>query len=458
LRNYYSDEKIVRGQEAIEAKLEELTISGIKPGLLGINELLRCLGYPHKDLSVIHVAGTNGKGSVCAMLESCLREAGFHVGLYTSPHLARYNERIRVDDELISDEQLLGLFDEIKAILPELQASIGKKPTFFEVLTAAAFLWFKRQDTDIVVLETGMGGRFDSTNVFNDPLVTIITSISMDHERYFGSSILRIGFEKAGIIKKGAPLVTSCDNREALEVIKGEFEAIQGDAARTPLIDIWETCRWETKGLGAKGQEVSVRSETRSYDKLYLPLSGRYQCANLACVITAWERLRTRLPEGAADRLTDTALRQGLARVAWPCRLESVQERPTVVLDGSHNPDGIRQSAIWLAGERERYDKVILVMGRVDDKDRLSAAAELDGMVSKVIITKPLSSRAGHWDELAKGFKLIGKDNVLFIEDCHEAINTAIEMASENDMVFCTGSLSLIGQVRKNWEGLFERE
>ena len=457
MKDYYNDESVVKGQEAIVAKLEALTVTGIKPGLLGINELLRCLGDPHKGLSVIHVAGTNGKGSVCAMLDSCLREAGFRVGLYTSPHLARYNERIRVNGELISDEDMLGLLDEVEAVLPELQRAIGKKPTFFEVLTAIAFMWCERSDIDILVLETGMGGRFDSTNVFDDPLVTVITSISMDHERYFGSDILRIAFEKAGIIKKGAPLVTSCDHREAFEVIKEEFWNIQTDAGLAPLINIWDDCAWEAKSFGAKGQEISLKTGTRSYENFFLPLSGQYQCSNMACVVVAWERLKTRLPEDKAARLTDEALRRGLSLVQWPCRLELVQENPTVVLDGSHNPDGIRKSAEWLARERERFDKIILVMGMVDDKDRLSAAAELDGMVSDIIITKPLSSRAAHWDELAKGFKIFGEDKVIFIEDCHQAIKKAIEMAGSNDMVFCTGSLYLIGEVRKNWEGLFEQ-
>ncbi len=456
MKNLFTEESIIKGQEAIESRFARMCEYGIKPGLLGINALLRYLGDPHKGMRVVHVAGTNGKGSVCAMLDSCLREAGFRTGLYTSPHMARYNERIRVDGRLISDDELLGLFDEIEAIMPDVVAFLGKKPTFFEVETAAAFMWFKRCNADIVVLETGMGGRYDSTNVIDDPLLTIITSISMDHERYFGSDIAHIAMEKAGIIKKGSMLVTSCDNEKAFGIIKGEYESIQDNPACPPLINIWHACEWEAKSFGAKGQEVSVRTLTGYYDKLFLPLSGQYQCSNLACVVAGWEYLRTKLEGADADKLTDEALRNGLAKVFWPCRLELVQENPTVVIDGSHNPDGIRKSAEWLAGVRDAYDNVILLMGMVDDKDRLSAAAELDGMASKLVITKPLSTRSVRWEEMAKGFKLIKEDQISFIEDCHQALRAAIDMAGAKDLVFCTGSLYLVGELRKNWDGLFD--
>ena len=446
-----------------EEALDKVSVRGIKPGLQGITELLGLLGDPHKGLKVIHVAGTNGKGSICAMLERCLREAGLRTGLYSSPHMMDYNERFQINGKVISDADIMALLGEAGEAAKQAAKVLGQLPTPFEVMTAIAFLWFAREKVDIVVLETGMGGRFDSTNVFPDPVLTIITSISMDHEAYLGDSIAKIAWEKAGIIKAGAPLVTSCDNEEAFEVIRREFEEVQNgltegagktDAAPR-LARVWDECSWETEGKSLFGQRVNLKTPLRSYDKLDLTLSGDYQCSNLACVVLAWEYLasegRKAVPLLSPDRITEENLRKGLASVKWPCRLELVQEKPAVVLDGSHNPDGIRKLADWLTEHRERFDNVVLVMGMVEDKDRLGAAKELDGLVSRVIITKPLSDRAGHWQGLAEGFRKVPEEKVEFVEDCHQAVKKAVGLAGAGDLVLCTGSFYLVGEMRRNW-------
>ena len=449
---------------SFEEAIGKVSTRGIKPGLLGITELLRQLGDPHKDLEVIHVAGTNGKGSVCAMLERCLREAGFRTGLYSSPHMMDYNERFRVDGKMISDEAIMDLLREAGEAAKRTEEAIDKLPTEFEVLTAMALLWFAREQADIVILETGMGGRFDATNIFPKPLVTIITSISMDHEAYLGDTIAKIAWEKAGIIKAGVPLITSCDNEEAFAVIRREFEEVQESAGKESdgggparLTRIWEGCRWETRSLGLSGQMVNLITAAGVYEDVRLSLPGDYQSANLACVVLAWEFLASagfkRAPALDPALLTEEALRKGLANVKWPCRLELVQEKPAVVLDGSHNPDGLRQLSVWLAGQRGQYDQVLLVMGMVEDKDRLHAAMQLDGLVSRVIITKPLSDRAGRWQGLAEGFRRTAADKVEFIEDCHQAVKKAIGLAGDNDLVLCTGSFYLVGELRKNWIG-----
>ena len=426
---------------------------GMKPGMEVIRELLRQLDNPHEHLAVIHVAGTNGKGSVCAMLERCLREAGLRTGLYTSPHMMVYNERFRLDGAMIGDDELAALLTDVEAAVRQTEEALGERPKEFEILTAMAFLWFFRQKVDVLVLETGMGGRYDATNVSAKPLLTIITSISMDHEAYLGHTLALIAGEKAGIIKAGVSLVTSCDAPEALDVIQQVFGEVQKDLPEPQLLRSPELCRWETKGLGLAGQEIDLHTRERDYDALFLPLPGQYQGANLACMVVAWEYLAgEQSPLG--DRragLTEEALRAGLASMGWPCRLEMVQDRPVVVLDGSHNPDGMRQSVHWLSAERENYDRVILVMGMLEDKERLEAAGLLDGLVSRVVITKPLSDRAGHWQGLAAGFRRMLPEQVEFIEDCHEAVGKAIRMAGENDLVFCTGSLYLVGELRKNW-------
>ena len=426
---------------------------GMKPGMEVIRELLRQLGNPHENLAVIHVAGTNGKGSVCAMLERCLREAGLRTGLYTSPHMMVYNERFRVDGAMIGDGELMALLTDVEDAAQQTEEVLGERPKEFEILTAMAFLWFFRQKVDVLVLETGMGGRFDATNVSEKPLLTIITSISMDHEAYLGHTLALIAGEKAGIIKAGVSLVTSCDAPEALDVIRQNFDEVQEGLTGPVLLYSQEACRWETRGLGLAGQEIGLRTPERAYDALFLPLPGQYQGANLACMVMAWEYLAgEQSPLGhRRTELTEETLRTGLASMGWPCRLEMVQVKPVVVLDGSHNPDGMRQSALWLAEERGNYERVVLVMGMLEDKERLEAAALLDGLVSRVIITKPLSDRAGRWQGLADGFKSMTPDCVEFIEDCHEAVSKAIRMVGENDLVFCTGSLYLVGELRKNW-------
>ena len=432
--------------EAIESSYS----GGIKPGLTVITELLRQLGDPQKDPAVIHVAGTNGKGSVCAMLERCLREAGIRTGLYTSPHMMDYNERFRIDGEMIRDATLMELLDEVGEAAKRTEEAVGVRPTIFEVLTAMGFLWFSREKVEALVLETGMGGRYDATNVVPAPVLTMITNISMDHEAFLGDTLAKIAGEKAGIIKAGTPLITACDAPEAFEVIRQEFEEVQKGSPNTRFIRMQDECRWDAESLGLAGQTVNLKTPVRDYEDVFLRLSGQYQCANLACVALAWELL-AETEAFAPERLTVEALRRGFASVGWPCRLELVQEKPAVVLDGSHNPDGLRKLAAWLSGYRREYDKILLVMGMVEDKDRLSAAGQLDGLVSRVIITKPLTARAGNWKELARGFRSIPETNVEFIEDCHQAVKTAIGLAGENDLVLCTGSFYLVGELRKNW-------
>jgi dihydrofolate synthase/folylpolyglutamate synthase len=373
-----------------------------------------------------------------------------------------YNERFMINGRMISDETLLALLEEAGAAAKRVEGSLGKLPTEVEVLTAMAFLWFVREKADIVVLEVGMGGRFDSTNIFPAPLATVITSISMDHEAYLGNDITKIAWEKAGIIKPGAALITSCDNEEAFAVIQREFEDIQKEAQpnalkdRTPpLIRVWDECEWDTDDRGLSGQTVDVASPYRTYKGLELSLSGTYQCANLADVVSVWDYLAKEgfraAPGLDHGRLTEENLRKGLASVKWPCRLELVQDKPAVILDGSHNPDGIRKLADWLSAHRGQFDRVLLVMGMVEDKDRLTAVGHLDGLISRVIITKPLSDRAGRWQGLAEGFEKVPAENVEFVEDCHQAVKKAIGLAGERDLVLCTGSFYLVGELRRNW-------
>jgi dihydrofolate synthase/folylpolyglutamate synthase len=474
--------------EPFGAALDRVSAHGIEPGLAVTAELLRQLGNPQTNQRIIHIAGTNGKGSVSAMLERCLREAGYKTGLYTSPHIIRYNERFRLGGRLATDGELLTLLATATAAAERVERALGKRPTQFEMLTAMAFLWLSQEKAEVAILETGMGGRFDATNIITRPLLTIITNVSLDHEQFLGDTIPAIAREKAGIIKAGAPLVCAAGDPAAMAIIKATFAAAQaaavgasaggaspdeassggaslGDASPggvrpneassggvnpraagpAPLLaSVWEECSWTTTSLGLDGQIVNLSTPGDTYPDLSLPLAGQHQCVNLACVVRAWEILSPVLPG-----LGREALYRGVAAVRWPCRLEKVQEDPAVVLDGSHNPDGIRHLALWLSENRAAYQKVILVMGMVADKDRLAAAGYLDGLVSQVIITKPLSDRAGDWRALAEGFRVSGQAE--YIEDCLAALDVAMGRAVKGDLVLCTGSFYLVGELRQKW-------
>ncbi|MDR0469665.1 MAG: hypothetical protein LBH09_06790, partial [Peptococcaceae bacterium] len=265
----------------------------------------------------------------------------------------------------------------------------------------------------------------------------------------------KIAWEKAGIIKEGVSLITACDDRDALQVIQKEFNDVQGEGSSAGLWQARGKCHWKTRSLGLAGQIVDLATPSQYYENIELPLPGQYQCVNLACAALTWELLvKSYFPAlnmFSQRKLMKETLQKGITSVSWPCRLELVQEKPDVVLDGSHNPDGLRHLAVWLSEHRHLYRQVLLVMGMVQDKDRLSAAKHLNGLVSQVIITKPLSDRAGAWEGLAEGFDKSKTENVEFIEDCHQAVQKAIELAGECDLVLCTGSFFLVGELRKNW-------
>ncbi|MEA4893015.1 MAG: folylpolyglutamate synthase/dihydrofolate synthase family protein [Peptococcaceae bacterium] len=428
---------------AFEETLARVSSFGIKPGLLVIRALLEELGNPQAGLKAIHITGTNGKGSVSAMLESVLRRSGYRTGLFTSPHLISYRERFRVNGQMAEYGVLLELLAETAAAARQVAEKTGSRPTEFELLTAVGFLYFRRMQTQVLILEVGMGGRYDSTNVIPDPLLTIITNVTLDHENFLGHSVKEIAWEKAGIIKEGVPLIWAGKDAGALAVI----EEVRQQAKGGPICDAAKECVWQSRPLGLLGQEIDIVTPEGTYPAVRLPLNGPYQGVNLAAVLRALEVLRPKLPG-----ISRESIYRGLAAVRWPCRLELVQQLPAVILDGSHNPDGIRWLAQWLKEQKPAFDRVILVMGMVADKDRLTAARYLDGLAESVIITKPLSSRAGSWEELARGFQQNAGTGVLLEEDCHKALERALGQANPKDLVLCTGSFYLVGELRKNWK------
>ncbi len=345
-----------------------------KPGLERIGELCKRLGYPQKELKFVHVAGTNGKGSFCSMLSSVLREAGCNVGLYTSPFITVFNERMQINGENISNDELIELTELIRPIAD----SMEDKPTEFELITALAFEYFRRHKCDVVVLEAGMGGRLDSTNIIESSLLSVITGIALDHTAFLGDTTEKIAKEKAGIIKSGCPVLFGGYNDSAEEVISETAKA-QGSkyfATRQKKINVT---------LFTLGGSTFDYGEHKDME---ISLLGEYQPRNAANVICAVDILRERGLE-----ISDAALRQGLKKARWHARFEVLADSPLVIFDGAHNPEGIA-SAVKSIKLYFGDEKVYLLTGVLRDKDYTAIANDLATVAEKAFTVTPPSPRA----------------------------------------------------------------
>jgi dihydrofolate synthase/folylpolyglutamate synthase len=405
--------------------------------LQNITRLSSRLGNPHRASPCVHIAGTNGKGSTAALLESILRAAGFRTGLYTSPHLVRINERIRVNGQEISDADFAAVFTRVQAFIEELLASgvLAAHPTYFECVTAMAFEHFARDHVEFAVYEVGMGGRLDSTNIV-EPVVALITPIDFDHEDYLGHSLDLIAREKAGIIKPGAIVVSAAGRPEAAAVIRE-----QARAQHARLIEIAQDYRIEN--LAATPRSSRAVLATAGGDWLLeveLLLAGRYQLQNALAAAAAARLLAER-----GFRIGDAAIARGLATTRWPGRLEQVAERPAVFLDGTHNPAGARELvAFW----REQFAgrRIHLVYGAMRDKAVDEIAGLLFPEAATVIITAPRQPRAISADVLAEMTRHLAP-RLEVVAQPESALERAIELAAADDLVFVTGSLYLVGDL-----------
>jgi dihydrofolate synthase/folylpolyglutamate synthase len=409
--------------------------------LRNISALAEHLGRPHCARPCVHVAGTNGKGSTAAMLESILRAAGFATGLYTSPHLERINERIRLDGREISDEDFAASFTRIAEAIEILMASgaLPAHPTYFECLTAMAFESFARHATDFAVYEVGMGGRLDATNIV-EPEVAVITEIDFDHENYLGHSIEEIAAEKAGIIKPGGWVVSAARREEARAVIARRAAALDARLIEVDLAYRVEDLRAES---GCYRAVVAAIHSNRKIP-LEVPLAGRFQLRNAVTALGA-----ARLLSQRGFPVDDAAIARGIASVRWPGRLERVASRPAVYLDGTHNPAGARELlAFWeehFAGRR-----IFLVYGAVRDKAVDEIAGLLFPRAEAVILTEPRQPRAISAALLERMTAHLTKTFAVY-PDPALALEHAIELAGPDDAVFATGSLYLVGDLRSYW-------
>jgi len=353
---------------------------GIRPGLESTRALLRVLGDPQEGLAAVHIAGTNGKGSVAAMMDSVLMAAGYRTGLYTSPHLSVFNERIRVSGSVIPDGDLSRIAARVLEAAEVVRAGGGMEATFFEVATAMALLYFRQEGVEVALLETGMGGRLDATNVVR-PLVSIITGVDMDHRAYLGGTIEDIATEKAGIIKEGVPVVSGALRREAARVI----EKRSAELKNTPLLCPGSGFSFEagpSGGLDYHGPELSLEG-------LEVGLYGAHQKGNAALAIAGLEVLMPRF-----TAIDGRAIREGLGRVTWPGRFEVIQEGPDVIIDCAHNPAGAEALAEAIRGRFSPQAAITLVLGISRDKDIPGILASLLPLARRVIFTEACPERA----------------------------------------------------------------
>jgi len=399
---------------------------GIILGLETIKSILNDLGNPQNRFHSIHVAGTNGKGSVAAALSSILQESGYRVGLYTSPHLVRFNERICINNRQISDDAVVKSYRAVQ------KAHHGKRqPTFFELTTAMAFYEFGRQAVDWTVIETGMGGRLDATNIIH-PAVSIITNISMEHREYLGNSLSQITREKAGIIKRATPVVTAIRQRHAKSVI--QQIAAKKSAPLYILGENFKARRLRTGGFTYYGIE-------NTWHHMRSALLGNYQVENAALAIAACELLNKNKAV-----ISENNIRNGLIKTRWPGRLEIVSDHPMIILDGAHNLIAARKLAHFL-GNNLAHRPITLVVGILNDKPYKAMLKSLLPVCSRLFITQAKIDRALDTRQLFDVVKNKMSD-VRMISDVASAVAQAVATADSNEVVCIAGSLYVVGEAK----------
>ncbi|HWQ41423.1 MAG TPA: folylpolyglutamate synthase/dihydrofolate synthase family protein [Desulfosporosinus sp.] len=422
-------------QESLQY-LVNLTTFGFNFGLGRIQELLKRLENPERGLRVVHVGGTNGKGSTVAMIARILREAGYKVGVFTSPHLHDYRERMTINGQMIPKETIIQEITRVRPHLEEMVAGGYEHPTEFEVSTALALLYFADAFVDFALIEVGLGGAIDSTNVVT-PLISVITNVGMDHMDYLGPDVVSIAKVKAGIIKPNSIVVTASENPDVIRILRE-----QASAMGVPLWLVGEDVRFESKWSGELEQEFDLVGLHANYSKLRLRLMGYHQVINAATAVTVCELLRDEY--GAT--IPREAIYAGLRDVEWLGRLELLSLKPKILLDAAHNVDGAQ--ALAKALPLYARDHLILVLGMLADKEREKVVTMLVPLADEIIITCPNSPRAGDWKALGSLAEQYVRP-VTCIESPEEAVKYALKRLGENDMLCVTGSIYMLADARQ---------
>lgn len=420
-------------EEAL-AYIHAVSWKGSRPGLERITELLHAIGDPQNDLRFVHVAGTNGKGSVSAMTESVLRAAGYRTGLFVSPYIKHFCERICCDGKPISERDLADFTSRVRPFAD----AMADAPTEFELITAVGLLYFKEKHCDVVVLEVGMGGRLDATNVIKTPLVSVVTGIALDHTAILGDTVEKIAAEKAGIIKPGCPVVWGGHDAAARAVIEakaGEVGAPFVAAEDTPATDVQCTISGTLLSLG-------------THKDVFVPLLGLYQPQNICTVLTAVDALRER-----GVTLPEQAVREGLSKVRWPGRFEKLCEQPLIISDGAHNPEGIAAAAASIA----HYfpgQKVLFLTAVMADKDYTGMVRTLAPLAAKVFTLTPDNPRALPAADYAAAFRAAGVEAEPH-DSVPAAVSAAVAAAKDSGLpLFSLGSLYMYAEVTDALSGM----
>lgn len=426
--------------EEAEKYLERRSRFGIKPGLDRVKLLLSKLGDPQLAYPSIHITGTNGKTSTARMISSVLGVGGRKVARYTSPHLQSVTERICVGGRPVSEGEFASLLEKVLPAVEETDAETGDPLTYFEVTTAMAFLHFARRKVDLAVVEVGLGGRWDATNLV-DSRVQVITRIAYDHMAELGETLEKIAFEKAGIIKEGSTVISAVDHPGSFRVVEAACRE-RGSRLKVYGKD-FQLIYNVTYGLetGKVGQVLGIQGLLREYGDLYLPLLGEHQGVNAACAVAACEAYA-----GLPKELSLTEVEAGLRRVTSPGRLEVISLHPLVLLDGAHNPDGAMRLAHVINDELD-FEKLVLVVGILEDKDMERILKPLLPLADTVVVTQSKEERAAPARRLGSLVREMGHDCVV-VEDIGEAVKFARTLAAVTDMVCVTGSLYTVGEAR----------
>lgn len=423
-------------------KIYKLGRFGIKLELDTISNILSQLNTPQNDYNTVHVAGTNGKGSTATCIASILNTAGFKTGIYTSPHLVRFNERICVDGQQITDEEVIRTYEAVNAADNKLCRG-SRRATFFEIVTAMAFYHFAQKKVDWAVIETGMGGRFDATNIIA-PQVSVITNLSIEHSDYLGHTIKDLAREKGGIIKPGVPLVTAVSQPSGIDKLKQVADSQGSDIYRFK-------------------NDFSIRKApdrpTHNYKGLYQnfkdltqPLPGEHQRENLSLALAAVELIFERNKKNDPRyNLTAKLIQKGLTRVYWPGRLEKIMDQPLVILDGAHNLKAATLLGKYL-NQALGNKKLTLVVGILDDKPHEAMLDQLLPRAQKVIVTQAKIDRSIESGVLTAAVKKKFKGDVQVIKDVKEAVSHAISKSCKDDAVCIAGSLYVAGEAKEKFD------
>lgn len=414
--------------ETAMIKLRGEVCSGIKLGLQNIKTLMEKLGNPQDKLKIIHIAGTNGKGSCTSFVNSALVSQGYKVGMFTSPSIYNFEERIRINNKNISEDKLIDLMNEVREVAETMEVF----PADFELVTAIAFLYFYREKCDFAIMEVGLGGRLDATNVVQNPLITLITSISLDHQQFLGNTIPEIALEKAGIIKENVPLVLYSQSKEAMDSIIGvanskNSKVILNDLEKIELLE-------NTKN----GQIINYKD----FKNLKINLLGSHQINNATISLELLEQLRK-----MGFEISNESIYNGFSSVTWPCRFELVSKNPDFILDGAHNIDGI-DKFISNMNFYYKYNKKIGIFGVLADKDYNEMLAKIVPCFDVFLTVRPDSDRAMESKELKERIEKLTEKKVYSFENYQDAINKAIEISKEDDVISAFGSLYFVGEVR----------